>query len=144
MSLAARFAERDYLAGSYRDVFNAATLGGARALGREDLGRLCRGAKADLFIADISNPEYGAVFDPIKAFIEYGSGRDIETVIVDGKIVVERRRVVGVDEADLRSRVQAEGEVIWEKVPEWDFRRRRADEISPWAFPLRRRADDRG
>ena len=144
MSLAARFAERDYLAGSYRDVFNAATLGGARALGREDLGRLCHGAKADLFVAGISSPEYGSVFDPVKAFIEYGSGRDIETVIVDGKIVVEQRRVVGVDEADLRSRVQAEGEAIWEKVPEWDFRGRRADEISPWAFPLRRRVDNRG
>src|SRR4029450_12193017 len=35
-SLANRLAERDYLAGSYRDVFNAATLGGAQAVGRKD------------------------------------------------------------------------------------------------------------
>lgn len=136
-SLANRFAERNYLAGAYRDLFNAATLGGARALGREDLGRLCPGARADLVIVDLKKVDYGAVLDPIKAFVEYGSGRDIETVIIDGRIVVEEGRVAGVDEADLLSRVQAQGEKFWATFPEWDHRGRRADEISPWAFPLR-------
>lgn len=137
-SLANRLAERNYLAGSYRDMFNAATLGGARALRREDLGRLAPGAKADLLIVDLSKTDYGAVFDPIKAFVEYGSGRDIETVIIDGRIVVDQRRFVGVDEMDLLAKVQVEAETIWGKIPEWDFRGRRADEISPWAFPMRK------
>ena len=136
-SLASRFAERNYLAGSYGEVFNAATLGGARAVGREDLGRLSPGARADLLIVDLSTTDYGAVFDPIKALLEYGSGRDIETVIIDGRIVVEQRRFVGVDEAALLARVQVEAERIWEKIPEWDLRGRSAGEISPWAFPLR-------
>lgn len=140
-SLANRFAEGDYLAGSYRRVFDAATLGGARALGRDDLGRLCPGAKADLFVADLTKTEYGAVFDPIKAFVEYGSGRDIETVIIDGRVVVEGGTFVGVDEADLLSRLQAEAEKAWSRIPEWDFRGRRAEEISPWAYPLRTRED---
>ena len=60
-----------------------------------------------------------------------------------GHEILKDRLVVLEDEADLRSRVQAEGEAIWGKVPEWDFRGRRADEISPWAFPLRRGADNR-
>lgn len=137
-SLANRFAERDYLAGSYRNVFNAATLGGARALGRDDLGRLCPGARADLLIIDLAKIEVGAVFDPIKALIEYGSGRDIETVIIDGKAVVEQSRFVGVNEVELLSQVQAEAEKIWGKISEWDFRRRSADQISPWAFPLKK------
>jgi len=136
-SLVNRFVEKDYLAGSYRDVFNAATLGGAKALGREDLGRLCPGVKADLLIVDISRTDYGAVFDPIKAFIEYGSGRDIETVIIDGRIIVDQKQFLGLDEADLVSRVQAEAEVIWGTIPDWDFLGRRADEISPWVFPLK-------
>jgi len=68
-SLANRLAERDYLAGSYRDVFNAATLGGAQAVGRKDLGRLCSGAKADILIIDLFKTAIGAVFDPIKALI---------------------------------------------------------------------------
>jgi cytosine/adenosine deaminase-related metal-dependent hydrolase len=132
-----RIAERDYLAGPYRDCFNAATLGGARALGRNDLGKLAPGAKADLFIADLRKIDYGAVFDPIKAFIEYGSGRDIETVIIDGRVVMDGRRFVGVDEEALLAAVQEESEQIWAKIPEWDVFGRRADEVSPWAFPLR-------
>ena len=137
-SLASRFAERDYLAGSYRDIFNAATLGGSQALGRQDIGRLCQGAKADLLIVDISNIEYGAVFDPIKALIEYGSGRDIETVIIDGKTIVKERRFLGVDEHELLSKIQGEAERIWERISEWNFQGKRADEISPWAYALKK------
>ena len=138
-SMVNRLAEKDYLAGSYRDVFNAATLGGAKAVGRDDLGRLCPGAKADLLIVDLAKTDYGAIFDPIKAFVEYGSGRDIETVIIDGRTVVDGRRFLGVDEADLLSKVQAEAEKIWAKIPEWDIKGRRAEEISPWAFPAKER-----
>lgn len=137
-SLAARFADRDYLSGTYRDSFNAATLGGARAVGREDLGRLCPGAKADLMIVNLSKIEVGTVFDPIKALVEYGSGRDIETVIIDGKTVVDQGQFLGLNEGELLSRVQAEAETIWAKIPEWDLRGRTADQISPWAFPLRK------
>ncbi len=137
-SMANRFVERDYLAGSYGNVFNAATLGGAKALGRDDLGRLCRGAKADVLIVDLAKIDYGAIFDPIKAFIEYGSGRDIETVIIDGKTIVDGRRFLGVDEEDLLSKVQAEAEMIWGKIPEWDLKGRRAEEISPPAFPFKK------
>lgn len=137
-SMANRFVERDYLAGSYGDVFNAATLGGAKAVGRDDLGRLCRGAKADVLIVDLAKIDYGAIFDPIKAFIEYGSGRDIETVIIDGRTVVDGRRFLGVDEEDLLAQVQAEGEMIWAKIPEWDLKGRKAEEISPPAFPFKK------
>jgi len=136
-SLMNRVAERDYLAGPYRDCYNAATLGGSRALGRDDLGRLAPGAKADVFIANLKKIDYGAVFDPIKAFIEYGSGRDIETVIIDGRVVMEERRFLGIDEDALLDSVQAEAERIWARIPEWDVFGRRADQVSPWAFPLK-------
>jgi 5-methylthioadenosine/S-adenosylhomocysteine deaminase len=136
-SLANRIAERDYLAGSYKDVFNAATLGGAKALGRDDLGRLSAGAKADILVVNLEKMEYGAIYDPIKALVEYGSGRDIESVIIDGKTVVEGGRFLGVDEEDLLSKVQTEAEMIWGKIPEWDVMGRSAEEISPWAFPLK-------
>ena len=137
-TLAARFAEKDYLAGSYRDVFNAATLGGARAVGREDLGRLCPGAKADLVILNLSKIEVGAVFDPIKALVEYGSGRDIETVVVDGTTLVEQGRFLGLDESKLLAQVQEEAERIWARSSEWVLGSRTADQISPWAFPLKK------
>jgi cytosine/adenosine deaminase-related metal-dependent hydrolase len=136
-SLACRFAEGDYLAGSYRDVFNAATLGGARALGRDDLGKLAKDAKADILIVNIRKIDYGAIFDPIKALIEYGSGRDIETVMIDGEIVASEGGFVGVDEDALIASVQEAAETIWKKIPEWDFMGRTAEQISPWAYQLR-------
>ena len=51
-SYAGKIVTHDLFAASAADVFTAATLGGARALGRDDLGRLAPGAKADLVIID--------------------------------------------------------------------------------------------
>jgi len=136
--LASRFASRDYLAGSYGQAFNAATLGGAQVVGRADLGRLCPGAKADVVIVDLAKTAIGAVMDPIKALLEYGSGRDVETVIIDGQIVVDQGSFLGVDEAELLAAVQVESEGVWSRIQEWDFLERRAEQISPPAFPFRR------
>ena len=91
----------DPLAVTARDVFNAATLGGAKALGREDLGRLAAGAKADIVIVDLTGLHVGLIDDPIKTLVYMTSQRDIETVIVDGRVVVEGGRVPGVDEEEL-------------------------------------------
>jgi hypothetical protein len=62
---------------------------------------------------------------------------EILRVIIDGKTVVEGNRFLGVDEAEPLSTVQAEAEMIWAKIPEWDVMGRSAEEISPWAFPLK-------
>jgi cytosine/adenosine deaminase-related metal-dependent hydrolase len=96
-----KVADRDPLAVTARDVFNAATLGGARALGREDLGRLAPGAKADIVIVDLTGLHVGLVDDPIKTLVYMASQRDIETVIVDGNTVVGEGRLLGVDEEAL-------------------------------------------
>jgi cytosine/adenosine deaminase-related metal-dependent hydrolase len=96
-----KVANRDPLAVTARDVFNAATLGGAKALGREDLGRLAPGAKADIVIVDLTGLHVGLIDDPIKTLVYMASQRDIEMVIVDGRVVVEGGRVPGVDEEEL-------------------------------------------
>src|ERR671936_1359583 len=49
-SLLAKTTDGNYQAGQHRDVFNAATLGGCKFLGRADLGRLAPGAKADILL----------------------------------------------------------------------------------------------
>jgi cytosine/adenosine deaminase-related metal-dependent hydrolase len=96
-----KVADRDCVAVTAKDVFNAATLGGAKALGRDDLGRLAPGAKADIVIVDLAGSHVGLVDDPIKTLVYFASERDIETVIVDGKVVVEGGRIPGVDEEAL-------------------------------------------
>ncbi|WP_214320328.1 amidohydrolase family protein [Nonomuraea sediminis] len=89
-------------AGSAADYYRAATLGGARALGRDDLGRLTPGAKADLIAVALTGP----VDDPIRTLLMNGSGADVTTVVIDGRTVMRDRTIPGVDEPALRSRAQ--------------------------------------
>lgn len=90
-----------------QDVIDAATLGGARGLGRNDLGRIEAGAKADLVIVDLEKPHNFPVIDPLINFVHYSFGSDVETVIVDGRVVVEGGVAVNTDEEALRERVRA-------------------------------------
>jgi 5-methylthioadenosine/S-adenosylhomocysteine deaminase len=79
------------------DVFYAATIGGARALGREDLGRLTVGTKADLVLFDLRKFHTALVDDPIKSLVYFGNQTNVDTVIVDGKIIVEGGKIEGID-----------------------------------------------
>jgi cytosine/adenosine deaminase-related metal-dependent hydrolase len=130
----------DLGAASAAEVFTAATLGGARALGRDDLGRLAPGAKADVIIIDIAGRDtlrWGPVRDPIKSLVECGIADDVETALVDGIVRMESRQIPGVDLPALRARAQAAGEEVWSRLAEWDPLRRTAEQMSPWSFPLR-------
>lgn len=134
-----KVASQNLFAASAAEVFQATTLGGARALGRDDVGRLAPGAKADILIIDLSGRDtlrYGPVRDPIKSLVECGIGDDVETVIVDGVVRMEGRRIPGVDLAALKLEAQQSAEQVWERVQEWDPLERTADQMSPWSFPL--------
>ena len=134
-SLIGKIMDHDFAAATARDVFNAATLGGARALGRDDLGRLAPGAKADITIVDLQNLRIGPVYDPIRALINCASTADVETVIVDGRIVVEEGRVKGVDEDTLLDQVQVEANRQWESFSEFHWQGRTLEEFAPTSFP---------
>ena len=76
---------------SAASVYEAATLGGSRSLGRSDLGRLSPGAKADIILINLKGGDslrYGPVRDPIKSLVECGIGDDVDTVIVGGEVEV--------------------------------------------------------
>ena len=60
-ALVSRLVEKSFIAGHPRDVFNAATLGGAKLLGRDDVGRLEKGSKADIVVVDLQDTAFGAV-----------------------------------------------------------------------------------
>jgi 5-methylthioadenosine/S-adenosylhomocysteine deaminase len=109
-----KVAGRNARAVTARDVFDAATLGGAKALGREDLGRLVAGAKADIVIVDLTGLHVGLIDDPIKTLVYMASQRDIETVIVDGKAAVEGGRVTGIDEEELARKANEVNQ--WQKM----------------------------
>jgi cytosine/adenosine deaminase-related metal-dependent hydrolase len=128
-----------YFAATAGDVFRAATLGGAMSLGRDDLGRLTAGARADIIIIDLSGRgtlRYGPVRDPVKSVVECGVGDDVDTVIVDGKVCMEGGVIPGVDFAKLRDAAQAAGEQVWATLADWDPLGRTAEEACPWCYPM--------
>jgi cytosine/adenosine deaminase-related metal-dependent hydrolase len=134
-----KVASRNLRAASAAEVFTAATVGGARSLGRDDLGRLMPGAKADIVIIDLARADslrYGPVRDPIKSLVECGIGDDVDTVIVDGIVRVEGGRIPGVDFAALRVRAQEAAERVWGGWQYWDVLGRTAEQMSPFSFPL--------
>ncbi|HXH85004.1 MAG TPA: chlorohydrolase family protein [Candidatus Tectomicrobia bacterium] len=135
--LTCRIAEGSFRVGTPRDVFDAATLGGARFLGRDDIGRLAPGARADVIVVDLLRMHYGAVRDPIASLVELGSGQDVETVIVDGEVLVEGGRATRVDERALLAAVQAEGERLWKAVPDWHWSGRPIDDVVPTSYAMR-------
>jgi len=112
-ALACKWKDRNANHGTARQVFNAATIDGAKALGRDDIGRLAPGAKADIIIVDFRPLHIGPVDDPIKTLVYAAHGGDVDTVIVDGKIVVEGGKVPGIDKARLTQ--QAVEAHLWQK-----------------------------
>jgi cytosine/adenosine deaminase-related metal-dependent hydrolase len=93
----ARVMEGDATQTSMADMFNAATLGGARALGRDDLGRLVPGAQADIVVFDLNGEHLGPFFDPLKNLMLAGRGSDCRASYIQGRCVMENFKVKGVD-----------------------------------------------
>lgn len=104
-SLMSKLADASPVSGLAREVFDAATLGGARALGRDDLGRLAAGAQADIVLVDMRKTHSGPVAadDPIKALVYCAQGADVDTVIVAGATRVRGGELLAVDTAALRA-----------------------------------------
>ncbi|MFF0868477.1 amidohydrolase family protein [Nonomuraea sp. NPDC003560] len=121
-------------AGSAADYYRAATLGGARALGRDDLGRLAPGAKADLVVVDLSGPRTGPVDDPIRTMLMNCTGADVSTVVIDGRPVMRDRTIPGVDEESMRLRAQSYFETMKAAYSERDHLRRDPALLFPASF----------
>ena len=133
-----KVASGSFRAASAGEMFEAATLGGSRALGRDDLGRLAPGALADIIIIDLSRRDVLRLtpnFDPVKTLVECGIGDDVSTVIIDGVRRVENGRIEGLDLGDLRDRVQRSAEAAWTNWSATDPFGRSAGEMSPPSFP---------
>jgi 5-methylthioadenosine/S-adenosylhomocysteine deaminase len=119
-----------------RDVFNAATLGGARALGRSDLGRLSPGAKSDLVVLDLTKPCMRPVRDPLRNLVFTAAERAVRDVYVGGERVLADGAPTNMDLGSATVRLEAAQVSAEAGVPSRDPHGRRGDEIAPTVFAL--------
>jgi len=116
-------------------LFDAATLGGADALGRADLGRLQTGAKADIAIFDMSDTLIAPRVDPVRTLILGATGRVTKAVFVDGRLSMREGQVAGMDMAEARKRAQLQFDGLVEKYPGRTWGHPPVEEIFPPTYP---------
>ncbi len=120
-----------------RDLFDAATLGGARALGRADLGRLAPGARADIAVFGLDDAIMAPSVDPITTLVAGGSGKVTRAVFVDGRLSMRDGAVAGLDMVAARARAQAQFDGLVAKYPERTWDHPPVADIFPPSFPIR-------
>jgi 5-methylthioadenosine/S-adenosylhomocysteine deaminase len=82
-----------------RVVLEMATIGGARALGLEKrIGSLEPGKRADVIVVNMSTPRQTPMYDPVSHLVYATHGDDVQTTIVNGKILMRGRKVLTIDE----------------------------------------------
>ena len=84
-----------------KEVLEAATVGSARALGFETLGRLAPGCKADIVFLDLGSVNWIPLNDAVNALVHTEDGSAVHSVMVGGRMVVENRKLLNVDLAKL-------------------------------------------
>lgn len=90
-----------------KELVKIATIGGAEVLGMEnEIGSLEKGKKADLIIVDLQKPHLFPIYDIYSHIVFSMTGSDVETSIVNGKIVMENRKIKAVDLINLSGEIQ--------------------------------------
>jgi cytosine/adenosine deaminase-related metal-dependent hydrolase len=117
------------------DGFHMATVGGAAALLRDDIGRLAVGAKADIVLVDLKNPLMQPARDPLRCLLYTAADRAVRDVFVDGRHVVADGRVLTLDMADAADRLTQGQARMLAGVSGFDDARRSAEEIAPLSLP---------
>lgn len=91
---------------SSEELLCIATNGGARALGMQDsIGSLEVGKKADLVLLDVREADHQPIYDPLFTAATTAVGRDVDSVIIDGTVVMKGRQHTLVDMGELKARI---------------------------------------
>lgn len=133
-SYMSKVADWDCFSGTAREIFTSATLGGAKGLQRNDLGRISKGSLADIAIVNMQTINNVPCRDPVKNLVNASTRSDVEYVIVNGSIVVEGGKLVTIDEDKLYKQVQETTQAIWDRIPDNHYLGQNSDEVSPQSF----------
>ncbi len=98
---------------SARTVLRMATCDGARALGLDGItGTLEPGKKADIAVVGMRRPHLTPMYNAYSHLVYAVSGHDVETVLIDGRIVMKDRKLLTIDEEEAMDRVNAIAERV--------------------------------
>ena len=132
----ARIASRDIHNVSSAMLLRAATVGGAKALMRDDIGKLSVGAKADIVVVDLHQPDMMPARDPLRSLIFHAADRAVKDVYIAGEKVVADGRVTTLDHQDAAERLSEAQARMMLLTPGRDYRGRTADEVAPLTLAI--------
>jgi 5-methylthioadenosine/S-adenosylhomocysteine deaminase len=90
-----------------QSVVRMATLEGAKVLGMEkQIGSLEPGKKADVIILDLNKPHLTPLYNAYSHLVYAASGADVDTVVINGQVVMENRRLMTIDEEEVMRKVR--------------------------------------
>jgi 5-methylthioadenosine/S-adenosylhomocysteine deaminase len=95
------------------DALEMATIGGARVLGQQArVGSLEPGKRADLIIVGMSKARQTPLFDPVAQIVYASRGDDVETTIVNGRVLMRDRTMLTLDEAQVLREARAAADLV--------------------------------
>ena len=90
-----------------KTVLKMATIEGAKVLGLDDeIGSIEAGKRADIIMIDLNKPHLTPIYDEYSHIVYAAGGSDVKTVIIDGRLVMENRRLLTIDENEAMARVR--------------------------------------
>jgi 5-methylthioadenosine/S-adenosylhomocysteine deaminase len=103
--------------GAAKEAFRAATVGSARAIGLgNEIGLLRPGYRADMVTIDLGQPNYRPLNSAVRQLVYGETGRAIEKVMIEGKIVVDAGKIISPLSRDLKARAERAKDQLAEHV----------------------------
>jgi 5-methylthioadenosine/S-adenosylhomocysteine deaminase len=104
------------------EVLRMGTIEGARAIGLDDrIGSLETGKQADLIVVDVDTPNILPIIDaPVRTLVPNliyaGTGKEVQTMVVAGRMVMRNREILTLSTSEVRAEAQQQAQLLGERV----------------------------
>jgi 5-methylthioadenosine/S-adenosylhomocysteine deaminase len=106
VSLLAKGISRNPRTLSVNDAFEIVTYNGAQSLGFDNVGKIAEGFKADIILVDKNSVNLTPMFSPLANVIYSMYSNDVDTVIINGELVMQEKKILTVDEEIVKKEIQ--------------------------------------